>query len=353
MADKKQNFTYSSVVGRSSLPFQFFIGMRGVGKTYSALKHCATRENEEKFILLRRTERDMERLFGSKASLSPFKKINNNEGLDIDVEYTKSEGFGLIYNISKDTADATGEERYPIGYTTGLSVFSGLRGADFSDADLVVFDEFIPEEHVTQRTSLGSAFLHFYETINRNRELDGKDPLRVIFLANSIKLNNDILAACGIISVIADMQVKGLHKYSDEKRGIYIELVENEAFKEAKENTALYRMTGDNDFKGQAIGNQFMQDDFRSIKQIRLQEYSPIMCFGVYTIYQHRSRGYLYICKKTVQGVEHLKELDMDILYWRLCGIYRLAQLQRKVQYDEYTTKLVFDSIFYRRTTKI
>lgn len=331
---------YSSIIGRSEMPFQIFIGGRGIGKTYSAISDIAENGCQESpYIYLRRTAAEIEKISSDGGNI--FKAYNRNSGKYIITE--RSKDSGLIYDKSVED-----EPRF-ISYALALSTFAKMRGVDYSDVDVTVFDEFIPEKHVHRIANEGEAFLHFYESVNRNREFDGRKPMRVYMLANSISLNNDILLTLGVVSIIADMKVKGRKRFTDRKRGIYIELMENAEFSERKSETALYRLAGGTDFSEQALNNKFTGDDMSQIRNdVNLNEYKPILSYGNYTVYQHKSNSTLYICKKRASGIVTLREMDRDIMYWRFAPRYRMATLCREVFFDDYTTKIVFDQLTTR-----
>lgn len=326
------------------MPFQIYIGGRGIGKTYSATLDLAKRESDWKFIFMRRTDAEIEKLITKHTH--PFKIINRNEHLTIDAEYNAKERTGVFYDKPKQ--DEGEDDRKVLGYAAALSTFAKMRGIDYSDVDTIVFDEFIPEKHVHKIKGEGEAFLHMYETVNRNREFEGQPPVRVIMMANAINLNNDILLSMGIVSVIANMKVKGRARYTDRKRGIYIELMENADFKELKSETALYRLTGGTEFSEQALNNEFTDDNFKAITKVPLVEYKPLFAFGVYTVFSHKSTGKLYICQKKVACNIRYEESDRDIMYWRFAPRYRQLVLARMVEYDDYATKLVFDALTTR-----
>lgn len=331
---------YSTIIGRSEMPFQIFIGARGLGKTYSALAHYGCRETHgNMFMLLRRTDAEIQSLCSEYSH--PFKVINQNEGTDIYPEFYSKERYGIFYKT-------VGDENIPVGYGCALSTFAKMRGVNFEDVDTIIFDECIPEKHVHKMRGEGEAFLHMYESVNRNREFDGKDPVRVYLLGNSINLNNPILLSLGIVSIIADMMVKGRQKYTDKRRGIYIELMVNKDFTDRKGETALYNLTRGTDFSEQALNNKFTEDDFTPIEKVPLNEYKPMFTFGAYTVFVHKSNGDLYICKKKSSGVLRYEECDRDIMYWRFSPRYRQMVLARMVRYDDYGTKLVFDALTSR-----
>ena len=58
------------------LPFNFVVGGRGTGKTYTALKECV--ERGEVFFFLRRTQAQTDLV--SIPEFSPFKKLNSDLG---------------------------------------------------------------------------------------------------------------------------------------------------------------------------------------------------------------------------------------------------------------------------------
>lgn len=342
---------YSTVIGRSDMTFQVFVGTRGIGKTYSSLKEMYTNEHlhrrpESKFIYLRRTEADVKRLLSTKHDdKNPFKKLNKDNGWNIHVEYSSSESTGYIYRDKDDRTSL-------FGYMLPLSVFGSLRGVDFSDVDCTIFDEIIPEKSL-MTNNLGDAFLHFYESVNRNRELEGESPMRVYMLGNAIALDNDILLAMNLISKMAAMIAKKQSRMTDKERGIYVELMENLDFERAKGETALYKMAKGTSFSRQALNNEFTVDDFRPIKDVPLNEYKPLFAFGDFTVFQHKSKGELYIARKKSVNVVRFEELDADVMYWRFAPRYRQAVLARAVKYDDYGTKLVFDSLTSRKNIKL
>ena len=167
------------------------IGGRGIGKTYSLLSFMI--ESGKPFLYVRNTAVQMEESatnFGN-----PFKRISLDKGLDIFMKAEKKH-----YNI----IDRSSGEDVVIGYGAALSTFSNMRGVDLSDVAYIAFDEFI------ERRKLGfnqfDNFQQMYETINRNRELQGGDPLRAYLLSNSQTLQNDILMGYGLIDRIQQMK---------------------------------------------------------------------------------------------------------------------------------------------------
>ena len=63
-------------------PFNFLVGGRGTGKTYTALK--VARERRLKFMLMRRTQSQADLI--SKPEFSVFKPLNHDMMINVEVE---------------------------------------------------------------------------------------------------------------------------------------------------------------------------------------------------------------------------------------------------------------------------
>lgn len=322
---------YFNIATRSPLNFQIFIGGRGIGKTYSALKECLS----HKFLYLRRTEKEIEACASEIAN--PFKKINSNEGLNISSSFNSKLSMGSFTNNGQI-----------IGYSGALSTFSGLRSMDFSDVEIIVFDEFIPERHKVKIREEGNALLNLYETVSRNRELEGLPPVKLYLLANAISLDNDILRVLGAIPIIQSM-ITGKHsRYSNKERSLYIEFVKDSPVSEAKRQTALYRLTHGSEFEQHALDNEFVHDSMNRIQKQNVMEYNPFLMFGEYTLFSHKSREEWYIAKVNSNIRRKLPAGERDKLKSLIGVQYRILTNTVNIWYDSYETKLFFDSVLIK-----
>ena len=161
-------------------PFTFVIGGRGSGKTYGALKCCIDRGY--KFGFMRRTQRQLDII--NKPEFSPLKPICRDTGLRFTTRSLAS-GIAAFYPCELDNDGSEVVSGPPVGITLALSTVSNLRGFDASDIDILLYDEFIPEKSERPLKNEADALFNAYETINRNRELDGKPPLRLVCMANA------------------------------------------------------------------------------------------------------------------------------------------------------------------------
>ena len=287
---------------RSHCPFCFFIGARGTGKTYGSLKsqyeeyydgHCG------KYVYMRLTQTELD--LCASDSDNPYKKHNKRYGWGVHFQpVAKSNSYDIV-----DEAN----DKEVIGTARALATFGNVRGSDFEDMTHIIFDEFNPTERVRKTPEIkkaGFLFNQAYETINRNRELEGEPPVIVLFLANSFTLDSSILNEFGIVSIIEGMQASGQKRCTIPERGIYIELCEAPDVTEAKRETALYKaMRGNKKLEAINLDNKFTDYNLTLVKKrVPLSEYVPAVVFEDITIYTHKSTDMLYARK----GVETARE---------------------------------------------
>ena len=277
------------------VPFLFVVGGRGTGKTYGALKY--TLENGVKFLYMRRTQAQADLI--NRAEFSPFKSITRDTGdIIISLPVTK---YNSAFYRAKVEGDKTIPEGAPIGYTIALSTVSNLRGFDASDCELLIYDEFIPEKHERPLKNEAQAFWNAYETINRNRELTGAQPLKVLCLANANTITNPLFDALGVIDKVYAMEKSGQVVSINESRGYAIILLSESPISERKRDTALYKLTSGTDFASMAIDNSYNVADYTP-QSINLIEYIPLITVEDITIYKHKSGAGYYVTRHASGG---------------------------------------------------
>ena len=308
-------------------PFTFIVGGRGIGKTYSAIDAGIT-EHENAFLYLRNTKEQIEEscgLFGN-----PFKKWATDHNRDIQL--LKDKNHALIAEYINDGQKIV---KKVIGAGAALSVFSNLRGVDMSNVNYIVFDEFI--ENRTLTFNQYDAFLHMYETVNRNRELTGLPPVKCVLLSNAQRLGNPILRGFNLIPVIESMQKTGQRSYAN--GSIRIELPFSEV-SDAKRNTALYQATQGSEFNSEALDNNFINDSFTGIKKVNIQEYTPVVCIDDIYIYRHKSEPIYYACSIPAQ-IKKYRSRDNFIIFYRLYGLrLKMAYGADQFYFSDYSTKV-------------
>lgn len=305
------------------------IGGRGIGKTYSALSYVI--EQGEPFIYLRNTDVQLKECITSFGN--PFKRWNLDHNKEI---YFKSEkSHSLIYDPDR-------EDGRPIGYGLALSTFENLRGVDLSDVKYVLFDEFIEKRSLSFRQF--ECFISFYETVNRNRELLGENPLCCILLSNSQKLANPILAGYGMIPVIENMIRNGQKEYR--KPGLYVSLPVSDV-SDLKRDTLNYTLINGTKIADEALNNAFAFDSFYGVKKRNINEYIPFVQIDDVYIYRHKANGKLYACMSQAQNIPVFSSRDNLTAFLRAYG-RKLFDAAAKgiLEYSDFVTKtLLLDII--------
>lgn len=279
----------------------FFIGGRGIGKTFSTFTYIYPKQP---FIYCRNTEVQLDECcseFGN-----PFKKWNKIMGHCLSMK--KEKKHALII-------DGKGEDERVVGYGASLSNVGSLRGVDLSDVCIGVIDEFI--EKRTLNFNQGAYYDDFYETVNRNRELEGEEIFKCILLSNAQALNNSILARKDLITPIENMINQ--HQQTWSRGDSFVCLPESEV-SELKAETEFYRDIKGSKTYAEAIENKFANDSFYAIKKRPLREYIGVCQIDDIYIYKHKSNGKYYACSSQCLNIPQFSSKDNFSLFYRAFG---------------------------------
>lgn len=293
--------------------FNMFLGGRGIGKTYSAIDYCV---NSGKQLLYIRSTETQIKLSLSPDRGNPFKKWAADHARTIFIRGGQDIN-DIVEMITSETEEGQEETENILGYAAALSTFENLRGVDFSQIGIILYDEFIQ----TRPFSFDAfrAFLNLYESVNRNRELSGDDPVQVFFLANTQELNNPILAGFDLIGSIEQLQRSGQKRFS--RGDIYVELCDSEVSKH-KETSVLYRNLPESDqYKREALRNEFSRNDFSGIgKPKNFREYRPLANIDGIGIMSHKSRREFYAGASLSNKVPTFNSRTQRGLFYRAYG---------------------------------
>ena len=310
--------------------FIFQVGARGTGKTYGSMLYIL--ETGIKFLYLRRTKTEAD-LVKSEIT-NPFKTVNTDLGYDV------KPGRGqYIYPFISN-----GEV---IGSGAALSTFYNVRGVDFSDVEIIIYDEFIPETSARPIKDEFKALMNVIETVNRNRELKGIKPVKVVCMANSNKLDNPIFLGLEIVNKVAKMADKGQEVYNDASRELTVYMLMNSPISKKKAQTALYKLTAGNDFQRMALQNQFnVYTD--NIRPSRIIEYRPVVQIGELRIYKHKSRKEYYVCcSGNGTFAKKFTTSDIDCERFRTHFIYLYdAYIRNNVWFEDPVSVFLFEHFF-------
>lgn len=316
--------------------FIFVIGGRGTGKTYGLL---STVVEDNKIMMYMRRQQTEAELVGN-PEFSPFNTICRDKGWTVDVKPVSK------YNSKMTLID--GEEEKKIGYTCALSTIKNIRGFDASDVDILIYDEFIPEDHTRKMKKEHLAFLNAYETINRNRELTGRPPLKCISMTNSNTVENELFKGLGLLEIAERMQRRGQEMYMSKERDLCLIMLRDSQISNAKSQTALYKMaSGVEEFVDMSIENKFRELDDKRIGSKNLSEYVPRFSIGQLNVYKHKSNG-TYYCSKHRSGQPRVYgDEESEVIRCRQnhAGIW-LAYIHGKVFFEDYACHSIFKEIF-------
>ena len=315
------------------MPFSFLLGGRATGKTYGALKILY--QTDTRFMLMRRTQAQCDLI--NKPEFNPYKVICNDLGVDIRVR-SISKYNALIYEDLGDDAEKT------LGYTCALSTIANMRGFDASDCKVLLYDEFIPERHERALKAEGSAFANAYESISRNREIQGKEPLQALCLANAFNIANPIFLEFGLVGICEKMKTKGQELYINRDRGILIALLDKSKISQQKKDTALYRVAGGT-FADMALKNDFAYNDSSDVKSMSLKEYRLLCTVGEISIYKHKASRKYYISEHRSGTAPEYKSDEVGIKrYQKKHGIMLYAAYMRgDITFENILTKSLFE----------
>lgn len=310
--------------------FNMIVGARGTGKTYGLMLELIKRD--EPFIYLRRLKTQIDSC--GKVSGNPFKRINIDTGKNILP-------FSVGGNIEFREEDKAGKL---IAVGVALSTVATVRGIDFSDFKYIVFDEAIAMIGEKPIRNEFEAFLNFYETANRNREILGENPVQVFLLGNANKLSNPYFTGWHFMKTALKMlRGKQMVFRTPDKTRLMI-MLQDSPISRMKAETAVYKNASDG-FLAMAIENEFRTDE-TNVHPEPLKEYNHLVSVGEIGIYRHKSERKYYVSGKTQTpyyddfGIQ-LRMFRNDFIMLRVH--YLIA---KNVIFEDYESELLFREYF-------
>jgi hypothetical protein len=338
----------------SGCTFCFFIGGRGIGKTFSYLREQREeflQNNAGRLLYLRITAKELAAC--ATESDNPYKDINLEYGTNVKfLTAGKAEGY-RICDVVQDPESGQITHETQIGVARALSTFQNLRGVSFRDVTHIYFDEFIPRKGVRRTQAIreaGDNFVEAYETVNRNRELFGEPPVQCIFTANAFALDSSVLIKFNLVKIVQMMQERGQRRYTDRERSIYIELCEAPDIAEAKSHTALYKaMAGDEKFMALTLKNKFTDHALNMVREVPLNEYVPIVQYEGFTIFEHKATKRLHAAAKVdLCGQKYYDKTKQKFLR-RYYTLLKVAIAENVITFDSADTYYRLESVLDKK----
>lgn len=328
----------------NKMPFNFIVGARGTGKTYGALEDALI-TRPRKFIYMRRMQTQVDLIKGNE-SMNPFGPVARDHNRNIILHNINKYVIG-VYNGQENEDGKTVPFGEPLGYMLALSTISNLRGFDMSAVEVLIFDEFIPEKQERPIKNEGTAFLNAIETIARNRELQGRDPLKVVCLANSNDIANPIFIELELVTYVEKMLSKGIDYIRNDEKGVSIWICSKVPISQMKKQTALYRLTKGTKFQEMAIENKFTTMEVARVQAEDLTHYNPVVKVGEITIYEHKKKEDYYVSTHSKGNYETYYATDSDLRRFRRDYYYLwLCYLDRQMIFESYILMVLFERYF-------
>lgn len=319
----------------SGYPFIFLPAARGTGKTYGYLKYNI--EHGNRILLIRRTKTEAE--LQAKKESTAYKTVMNDLGIeDWGCDPFGSSGYGTVW-----IREETGEIRV-VAYVAALATFANIRGIDFSDIEKIFYDECIAEPHVRKIKNEGMALANLYESVNRNRELQGRPPVQLLGAANSVNIACDTFMYFNLIEPAEHMLQEGIEWLELGNKLLIIP--QHSPISERKAETALYKAVA-NEFSEMAIKNKFILNDFTYVQRRSLAEYTCIYVVGDLCVYQHKARQEYYISFSKGKTKEIYSNGYADLQRfrrerWRFAGYY----LDGMIRFENYRAVALWEKYF-------
>lgn len=310
--------------------FIMVVGARGVGKTYGVMREL--RNRKQPFIYLRRLKTQIDNC--GKNTGNPFKRLNMDCGWNILP-------FSVGGNIEFRENDRNGDL---VAVGVALSTVATVRGIDFSDFNYIVFDEAVAMIGEKPIKNEFEAFLNFYETVNRNRELIGDRPVQAILLGNANKLSNPYFTGWHFMKTSLKMLRGKQMVYQTPDSSRIMIMLQDSPISKRKAETAVYQ-NGTDGFVSMALDNVFRTDETK-IKSEPLKEYNHMVSIGEIGIYRHKSERRYYVSSKVQTpyyddfGIS-LKMFRQDFIMLRVN--YLIA---KNVLFEDYESELLFREYF-------
>ena len=331
-------------VMKTGMTYNFIIGGRGTGKTFGALLWAIN--NNKRFIFMRRTQVQVDMI--KTDEMNPFNALTSVLGKRYVFCMKKiNKNITGVYRgeLDPDSGiyEPTGEL---LGYILALSTVSNIRGFDASSMDILIYDEFIGEKHEKVIRSEGTAFLNAIETISRNRELQGKEPLKVVCLSNSNDLANPVFVELKLVTLVEKMLKKGQELVTFPDRELAIFLISRSPISEKKSRTSLYKLAGSSSFTDMSIGNEFTEDNMSMVRSMNLKEFTPMLSVGELYIYRHKGNRKLYYVSDHKSGkfTEVYDSTETELKRFKNSYyFFRLAYLNKHVYFENYILLVLFE----------
>lgn len=309
---------------------QFFVtGGRGIGKSFSTIKYLI--ERRIGFLFMRRI--DLDAYLSRDPEMSDIGKVLRFLDIDFYVEKVPKTSFGYFRRSDDDSI---------ICFVAANKTFRKCRGMSFDWCDAIVYDEFIPGPEEARFKGEGFGVYQALETVGRNRELEGRDPVKLICLSNALNMQNDVFMEFDLLEEADDLLRDPDYEIAADQ-GRCLIICKHSPISAKKAETETYR-NASADFVNMAIKNEFIYDDFTYVERRNLKEYRAVCAIGPLYIYRHKSRSEWYVSfsKSNVKTTFSTQESGIEQFrrrHWRMTARF----LDGKIKFQNYKAQTLFE----------
>ena len=196
-------------------------------------------------------------------------------------------------------------------FSLGMKQRLGIGMALIGKPDFLILDEFIPQPWERISKKEGEQIMDLYKTIARDREIRGREPLKLLALANAVSISNPLCNILEITDIIADMQARGRDMVIID--GIMIRILQDAGFHEEEEKSLIYKRMAKTAWGQMALENKFAYDDLSNIGSISIKGYRCICKIKYKTDewYVYRKGKSYYVSFS--QSTKYKKEYDLSL----------------------------------------
>lgn len=303
------------------VPFVVIIGPRGTGKTFGAYQEALKAQLPMFSVRRKRKQYDLM----SNEFTTPIDKPYKMENVAYHIEKVE-DGLSAVF--------VEGNKR-PFVYLTYLGNIRDMRGFNADDLEIMLLDEGVPELGERKTSGEGVALLHAYETINRNRELEHRRPMKFLMLCNYDDAGCDIFVQLRIVTQLYKLKA-GKCKYIRE-RGLLIFNTGETPVSREKEHTALYKLVGnESEFYKLAINNMSPKQ-FNETLSLPYKELELRFRIGECCVYWWKRGKKFYVAPNT----HHNYDYDASAR-----GVCKLKAMERQFIWDFAMGECVYESEF-------
>lgn len=332
-SSSQDSLFYSLVKDLEKFPSLFLymvISMRGLGKSYGALKYFI--EEKRRFIYCRRTAAELENC--CTPANNPFKRLNKDLGWTI-----KLVRAGEIFIITDD-------EKNEYGLACALSTLGNVRSADYIDIEYILIDEFINTRKINYLKPADEidAFANLIESVLRNDEVLYGRSLQIILFSNANSLESGIIEYLELADIIRKMKRDKEEYYVNEDRGLMVHLPTGKELKEKKKNTKLYKLMKGTKFYDMALNNEFVTENFDIVRKIPYQKLVPLCSYESAYFYNVKDEDIIYVTKRK-HNVNNFTEESRRKFEKSFLMTIQYYYDENRLFISNYNVKLILDKI--------